>query len=175
MIKPLSIQLNFYILLRSNMFRPCKVIIRLASEYFKKLQKLQLLEMRSNFFFYKFCLNFRAVLGTFGKLRKATISFFISISPSFSPHGTTRLSLDGYSLHFVFEYLSKKTVEKIQVSLKSDKNNGYLTRQQYIFLIISRSILLRMKNVSDKSCRENQNTYFVFSNFFFFVLKSCRL
>jgi len=34
-------------------------------------------------------------------------------------------------------------------------------------LIIYRSILLRMRNVSDKSCRENQNTYFMFSNFFF--------
>ena len=34
-------------------------------------------------------------------------------------------------------------------------------------MIISRSVLLRMRNVSDKSCRENQNTHFVFSNFFF--------
>jgi hypothetical protein len=25
-----------------------------------------------------------------------------------------------------------------------------------------------MRNVSDKSCRENQNTHFVFRNFFFF-------
>ena len=35
------------------------------------------------------------------------------------------------------------------------------------FLIISRSFLLRMVNVSDKSCTGNQNTHFVFSNFFF--------
>jgi hypothetical protein len=27
--------------------------------------------------------------------------------------------------------------------------------------------MLRMKNVSDKSCRENQNTHFVFNYFFF--------
>jgi hypothetical protein len=33
-------------------------------------------------------------------------------------------------------------------------------------MIISRCILLRMRNVSDKSCRENQNTYFIFNNFF---------
>ena len=32
-------------------------------------------------------------------------------------------------------------------------------------MIISRSILLRIRNVSDKSCRQNQNTHFVFSNF----------
>jgi hypothetical protein len=35
------------------------------------------------------------------------------------------------------------------------------------FFIISRSVLFRMKNVSDKSCRENQNTHIVSSNFFF--------
>ena len=39
---------------------------------------------------------------------------------------------------------------------------------------ISRWILLRMRNVSDKSCRENKNTHFVFKNFFF-SRKSCRL
>jgi hypothetical protein len=38
----------------------------------------------------------------------------------------------------------------------------------HTFLILSRSILLRMKNVADKSCRGNQNTHFVFTNFFLF-------
>jgi hypothetical protein len=40
------------------------------------------------------------------------------------------------------------------------------------FMTISLRIILRMRNVSHKSRRKNQNTYFVFSNFFFF-LKSC--
>jgi len=34
------------------------------------------------------------------------------------------------------------------------------------FIIISLWFLLRMRNVTDKRCRENQNTRFVFSNFF---------
>jgi len=34
-------------------------------------------------------------------------------------------------------------------------------------LVTSRSALLRMRNVSDKSCRENRKTRFVFSNFLF--------
>jgi hypothetical protein len=34
-------------------------------------------------------------------------------------------------------------------------------------LIISRSILLRMRNVSVKSCREDQNKHFVLNSFFF--------
>jgi hypothetical protein len=37
---------------------------------------------------------------------------------------------------------------------------------RYTVLITSRSVLLRMRNVSDKSCTEKQNTHFVFSNFF---------
>jgi len=39
-------------------------------------------------------------------------------------------------------------------------------------MIIPRSVLLRTRNVSDKMCSENQNTHFVFRNFF---RKSCRL
>jgi hypothetical protein len=31
-------------------------------------------------------------------------------------------------------------------------------------MIISRWMLLRLRNVSDKSCRENQNTHFMFNN-----------
>jgi hypothetical protein len=45
-------------------------------------------------------------------------------------------------------------------------------KAQYIFLIISRSFLLKVENFSDKSCRGNQNTHFVVYNFFY---KSSRL
>ena len=34
------------------------------------------------------------------------------------------------------------------------------------FLHLPPLILLRMRNVLDKSCRENQNTHFMFSKFF---------
>ena len=37
---------------------------------------------------------------------------------------------------------------------------------QYTFLIISRSVMLRVKHVSDKSCTENQNTFYVRYRFF---------
>jgi len=35
-----------------------------------------------------------------------------------------------------------------------------------VYLIISHSVLVQMRNVSDESCRENRNAHFVFSNFF---------
>ena len=38
------------------------------------------------------------------------------------------------------------------------------------FLIISRSFLLRMRNVSDESCRRNQNTHFVFICLFYLFI-----
>ena len=43
---------------------------------------------------------------------------------------------------------------------------GTLHEDRYTFLIISGLVPIRIKNVSDKSCRENQNTRFTF-NFFF--------
>jgi hypothetical protein len=43
---------------------------------------------------------------------------------------------------------------------------GTLHEDLCTFVIISQSFLLRMRNVSDKSWRENQDTYFMFSNFF---------
>jgi len=46
------------------------------------------------------------------------------------------------------------------------------TKTDTHFFIIPSSVLLRIRNVSDKSRRENQNTHFMFSNFF---RKSCPL
>ena len=52
---------------------------------------------------------------------------------------------------------------------------GTLHEDQCTFLIISRSVLLTMRNVSDKSCRENQNTDFMFHNFFFLNRAVCEI
>jgi len=40
--------------------------------------------------------------------------------------GKTRLPMDGFSWNLIFEDF-QKSVEKIQVSLKSDENKGYFT------------------------------------------------
>ena len=44
---------------------------------------------------------------------------------------------------------------------------GTLHGDQYTFLIVCRLILLRIRNVSDRSCTQYQNTQPMFSNFFF--------
>jgi hypothetical protein len=60
------------------------------------------------------------------------------------------------------------------VRLVAQRLNHYATTGP-TFFIISRSILIRMRNVSDKSSRENQNTHFVFSNFFFKSRAVCEI
>jgi hypothetical protein len=42
-------------------------------------------------------------------------------------------------------------------------------------MTVSRSISLRMRTVSDKSCRQNQNTHFMFNDFFSKIVPFMRL
>jgi len=50
-------------------------------------------------------------LDAFAKLRKATVSFVMSVRPSVClsvcPHGTFQLQMDGYLRNFIFPYFSK--------------------------------------------------------------------
>jgi hypothetical protein len=97
-----------------------------------------------------FCHSYFTVvilLGSFASLWKAIISFVMSVCP----HGTTRLPLDGFGLNLIFGFFFRKSVDKIQVSLKSDKNNGYFMWRLFTFMAISRWILLGMRTVLDKS------------------------
>jgi hypothetical protein len=47
------------------------------------------------------------------------------------------------------------------------KITGILNDVEYTFVIISRWIFLGMRTVSDKSCRENENSNFMLSNLLF--------
>ena len=64
----------------------------------------------------------------------------------------------------------RKCVGEFSNFINSDMNNGYYSWRS---VHVSCWNLLAMRNVSDKSCKENQNTHFVFSKFF--SRKSCHL
>ena len=83
-------------------------------------------------------------LGDIAKLRKATIDYVMSVRP----HGTTRLQWTYF--HEIFEDLSRN----FKFHYNRTRINSTLHEDQYTFLIISRWVLLRMKNTSDKICRE---------------------
>jgi len=100
------------------------------------------------------------LLGAFAKLRQATISFVLSFRmEQLGSHWT-----DFHAIWYLNVY--RKSNQKIQVSLKLTKITGTVHEDQYTFSIISRSVLLKMKTISDRRCRGNQNTYFMFFHFF---------
>ena len=55
---------------------------------------------------------------------------------------------------------------KVQSRLKLTRITGTLHEDRHHFLMTPPSVLLRMRNVADKSYRGIQNTHFVFNNFF---------
>ena len=109
-----------------------------------------------------------ALLGMFAKFRKT--AFLISVPPFVwnysSPTGEIIMK---FYIGGSFENLLIKS--KIHIKLK--RITGTLQEDPCAFIVIPRRILLRMRKVLHNSCRENQNTYFMFNNFFF--RKSCRL
>jgi hypothetical protein len=116
------------------------------------------------------------ILGAFSKLRKATISFVMSVHPSIRPsfrsHGSTQLPLKGFSLKWHLS-IFRNAVKKIQASSKSDKSNVYFTwKPIYIYDNIPRLILLRLRNVSEQNCCNKQNQILCSVTLF---RKSCRL
>jgi hypothetical protein len=94
---------------------------------------------------YPYCPVF---LGAFAKLRKATISFIMFVRPHVSDNSTSSLRIFKESDISVF---LAKLLRKFKFHYNRTRIRGTLNEDQYTFLIISRSILLRMRIVSDKS------------------------
>ena len=61
-----------------------------------------------------------------------------------------------------FDHLSRK----FEINLSRARIRGTLQEDQLTFLVVSRSALLRMRNVSDRPCKETQNTHCMINNFF---------
>jgi hypothetical protein len=80
--------------------------------------------------------------------------------PPVRPHGITRLPLDRFLLNLVSEYFAN-ICPKFHENLT--RVTGTVHEYQHIFMITSRSVLLRMRNSSDKRCRGNQSTHFMFN------------
>jgi len=90
------------------------------------------------------------LLGAFSKLRKATISFVMSVRlcawNNSVPTGRVFMKSD---IWVFLENVSKKFKFHKNVS----RITGTLPENICTFFIISRSVLLRMRHVSNKSCR----------------------
>ena len=70
-------------------------------------------------------------------------------------HATSRLPLDGFSRNFIFVGVLENLSRKFKFYWNKKRITGTLHKGRCTFMI-SRRFLLRMRNVADKSCRENQ-------------------
>jgi hypothetical protein len=90
------------------------------------------------------------------------VTLCMSVCPSawnnHAPTGQIFMKLD---TGLFFENLPRK----FNFHLNLTRITGTLPEEQRTCLIVSRSFLLRMRNISDKFCRVNQNTHFMCSNF----------
>jgi len=118
------------------------------------------------------------ILGAVAKLRKATTGFVMSVRPPVHLHGTTRFPLKGFprndksifrkpvqkissfinplnaELNPIFHLLALLGAHHIlhvsRIRVKSlTRITGTLHEDRCTFMITSRSVLLRMKNISD--------------------------
>ena len=113
------------------------------------------------------------LLETFAELRKSTSSFVVHVRP-FVYHSAWKYSTPTgriFMKFYIWIYF-RKSVAEVQDSLRPGKNNGYYFWRLCTFMIISRSVLIRMRNVSDKFI-EISKPRILFS-ITFFSLKSPR-
>jgi hypothetical protein len=103
----------------------------------------------ASYFHYSYQNHVHFFLGVFTKLRKATTTLVMSVSLSLSLclHGKTRLQLDGFSWHLIFEDFFENLSKKFKFDYILKRMTCALHEYLCSFMIISRRILLRMRIV----------------------------
>ena len=94
---------------------------------------------------------------------KATVSFtscLYNLMEHIGSHWTS------FRENLLFECFSKVFLENSRLITIWQEITGTSREHLCTFVIISRPFLVKIKNVSDTSCIENQNTHFLFINIF---------
>ena len=112
-------------------------------------------------------------MSAYEKLQKTTISFVMSVFLSVrSSVRMEQLVCHWKEFHELTSLsIFREVSRKFEFNLNLTRIMGTLHDHLCTFMMASGWIILRKRNAS--GCRENQNTHFMFSNFF--SLKSCRL
>ena len=108
------------------------------------------------------------VMDALAKLQKATISFVMSLRPSVCPSVWNNWAPTGriFMKFCILIYISLNLSRKFKLDQNRTRITGPLREALCTLMITARSILLRMKNISDKIGTERQNTHFMFNTFF---------
>ena len=89
-----------------------------------------------------------------------SLSRSLSFRLSVRPRGTTQLQLNGFSWNLIFEYFSKICRRSSSFTIILIHMDTYVHLWSYLALFFSECEIFQ-------SCRENQNTHFMFSKFIF--------
>jgi len=94
------------------------------------------------------------LLGVCAKFRKANVSLVVSVLP---------FPLDGFSWGFnIWLFFEKKMPRKFKFDYNLTGITCFIHDDRYTFLVISRWIFLRKRNVSENSCkRKSELTFYV--------------
>ena len=112
------------------------------------------------------CVWIQGSFRVFAKLQ-VTASFIMCVCLSVSLSGwNNSASIGRILMKFHIWVFFKNLSRKFKFHYTPNRTTGTLHEDVWTFMI-SHLILVRMKNVSDKSCRENQNTHLCFVTFFF--------
>jgi hypothetical protein len=106
------------------------------------------------------CKIFFQYWGTSTRLQKATISFVVSVCLSVCPFAwnnsaPTRMIFTKFYIWAFFENLSKS----LKISLSLTKITNTLLVDIWTFIIMFCWIVLRIRNIPDKTCREKHTCY----------------
>ena len=113
-----------------------------------------------------------SIWGAFTTSLRATIGFVMSVSLSVCSHGRTRLPLDRCSWNLVFMvFFSEKLWRKSKLHWKWTRITGTLHEDPYRLLIITRSVLLKMTNLTNIVHRKFKHIL----RSMIFIRKSCHL
>lgn len=114
----------------------------------------------------------------FENSRKATISLIMSLRPSVYvfPHGNSRLPLGGFSRNLIFGHFLKIFRQNASWIKKSYMNNGGTLHENLCrSVIISRWIMLKIRNVLGQKLQRKWKHVFSVQFIFDFPSKFCRL
>ena len=104
-------------------------------------------------------------LDEFTNFRRATISFVMSVRPSYRPHWKTCVHLDVFSWNLTFKYFFSKSCRQNSDDIKKWQEQRVIYMKTFLRLWHLAEFFWECE-VVETGCRGSQITYFIFNNFF---------
>jgi len=86
------------------------------------------------------------------------------VCPAFCPRETTPAATGRIFVKFDIWVFFENTSSEFKFHYNINRITCYVHEDLRTFMTVSRWIIPRTRNISDKCCKENQNTYFMFRN-----------